>query len=264
MKLPMPIRLDGKVYTDAKLQTPAASAVANARREGERGDPYMAIAEWCAGCVEFLDGPDGETRDVKRAMKAAPWKTAVAIALYGRAEMADDDGISSVVKCPDCGERQRLEKGEEADLRDRLYALDVGYLDGDGPVSVEMKEPVSLTLKSRGVEEEVLVSSVAVGFPTLTDCSRAWAASQRDEGRAQLYTLAEALVAVNGRDLSPAEKATFGKVVFERMKMPDIGAISDAINGYGIKSEVERYCQACGFSWKEDVNVMGFFASALR
>lgn len=263
----MPIALDGKQYVEAELKEPTAEDVANARRKVKDGDPYFAVAEWCAGCVESLSGPDGEIidkSDVRRAMRQAPWWTAATLAVYGRAAMNDDDGISGPVKCPECGKKWRREVDEEGeDYRDHLYALPIKYVDDPGPVTVKIKSPVTVTLRRGEDSEEVKVSEVTLRRPTVADCSRAQRVMGDDDAGAQAAVLAEALTAVNGEELSSSMRSALASTVMKRMKVTDLMAVSDAVNDYGIDPEVRRTC-SCGASWTEEVDVMGFFASALR
>jgi hypothetical protein len=150
------------------------------------------------------------------------------------------------------------------DTRERIYDLPVAILDSQDPVEMVLRTPVKLVKRSREGEEIQEVERVLVRYPTLAECSRAHQVVGGDDSRMQIAILAEALVAVNGVELSAAEKATFGKTIFEKMSVTDSTNLSKLLGRYGIDPRVTRTCLECGEEWEDEVNVMGFFGSALR
>lgn len=250
------------------VREPTAGDIANAKREADRGDAYSAMVEWCAGCIESLSG-DGEIIsrvDVRRAARALPFTSAMALAVAAKAEMDGDDGVSSVEECPYCGARDRRDRreadGEVIDSRDHVLELPVRCLpDGAGlTVSYDLQVPIEVTRRDTG-EVAASVRSVTVRYPTLGDCSRA---SKADGAEAQLAILAEALEEVDGEPVSAAWKSTFGRAAFRQMKARDVNALSALLREYGMDPRVTRTCRSCGMEWDSEVNVMGFFASGLR
>lgn len=268
MLLPLPIELDGKLYTEAKLKSPTAGSIADAKREADRGESYQAIIEWCAGCVEEFSGVLGETLDIKRAIKNAPFVTALAIALFGRAFMEGDDGLKTTVTCPACGKRRKLERreedGEVTDTRDHLYELPMKRLENPGLITTKLTRPVVIHLKNRDQEEDYTVREVTMHYPTIGDCVRAARSTMGDDARTQFAIMAESLEAIDGDPVSSSSRATFGRVIFEKMDAMDSYKISEAMNEFGLDPVVTRSCFSCGEEWEEEVNVRSFFDSALR
>lgn len=270
MKLPLPVDVDGTTYTEAVLRMPEARTVADSKRESTRGDSFAALIEWVAGSIKELTG-DGkalaERADVKRAARAMTFETALAVALYSMAAMKKDDGISSTVECPSCGAKVRRERkevdGEEIDTRDHLQDLSISYGEGHELIAIDLDQPVEILKK--GTEEPIITATqLTFRVPTMGDCSRANGRVSGDQDRLQLAIEAEALVAVNGEEMSSSWKATFAMLLVERMTIPDANRVGKALKGFGIDPTVERRCFACQEEWEEPVNVMGFFASGLR
>jgi hypothetical protein len=268
MKLPVPVELDGRLIWDAELREPTAGDIASARREADQGKAYQAMAEWCAGCVESLDGGRVSSRqDVRRAARALPFVSAMALAVAAKVEMDGEDGISSVEDCPYCGTRRqavRVERdGEVEDTRDHIRDLRVRLMPEGAPASVtyELQSPVEVRRRDND-ELVVEVRSVTVRYPTLADCARA--SSGGDDSRAQIAILAEALESVNGEPASAAWKSSVGRTAFERMKARDVNALSALLRQYGMDPKVGRTCARCGMEWDSEVNLLGFFGSALR
>lgn len=268
MRLPVPVELDGRLIWDAELREPTAGDIAAARREADQGRAYLAMAEWCAGCLESLDGGRVSSRqDVRRAARALPFVTAMALAVAAKAEMDGDDGVSSVEDCPYCGHRRQAVRrevdGEVEDTRDHVLDLPVRELPEGAPTSVthELASPVEVRRRDREDEVVAEVRSVTVRYPTLNDCARA--STGGDEAKSQIAILAEALEAVNGEPVSASWRSTVGRVAFERMKARDVNALSSSLRRYGMDPRLDRACARCGMEWKSEVNLLGFFGSAL-
>jgi len=272
MLLPIPIRLDGKVYDVVDIKQPTARDVANARMEVDRGDAHLAMMEWAIGCVREIQTLTGEAiselKDIRRAMRVCPYQSAIIISAYGRVEMTKDDGIESSSKCPKCGRKnifsQRDIDGEIVDRRDHLKSLGVIYVQNAEPFDFPLEYPITIIRETKDGRDDLEVQSITMNWPTLADCSKGYASAKAEPAFAENYTYANALVSVNGEEVSASFKATYGRLIFDKMLASDVMRLSDKMLSVGIESNVTRVCEHCGDSWDEQVNVMGFFASGLR
>lgn len=269
MRLPVPVEVDGEIYTDAKIGRAESLSIAKTTDEVNRGDMYTAILEWCAGVLEELSGDAGTITgaDLRRALRAMPFVSAYAIAMYGMAETKKDDTISGTYPCPKCktpvvAEMKEVD-GEIIDDADHLYTLDLATLDTprDG-ISIELKYPVTLTKRDSGeVIEEI--ASLVMDWPTLGQCIRAYQRCPDSDMRMQFLLYADSLRTVNGSDRNRAWREAMGVRLFEKMDAEDMAQISGMMKEYSVNASKERVCVKCHHRWEAPLDFANFFDSGL-
>lgn len=269
MRLPIPVEVDGEIYTDAKIGRAESLAVAKTTDEAKRGDIYSAILEWCAGVLEELSGDAGiiTGADLRRSLRAMPFESAYAIAMHGMAVTKKDDSISGSYPCPKCQTQVTAETkeidGEIIDDADHLYTLDIGTLDTpkDG-LAIELKYPV--ILKKRESEEVIEeVTSLVMEWPTLGQCIRAYQRCPDSDMRMQFLLYADALRSVNGTERNRAWKEAAGVRIFEKMDAKDTAQITAMMKQYSVNVSKERVCIKCHHRWEAPLDFGNFFASGL-
>lgn len=269
MKLPIPLRADGRLYTEVELTEATAGTVASTRAEAERGASYQALLEWCSGVVRTVTGPDGDVSDradVRRLVRLMPFESVMVIACMGMAKTKGDDSVPGAYECPQCGQQvivgKYQEDGEEVDTSDHLGAIDYQVAeDPDDGISFTPSRPVEIMRRDGDVAE--VIESVALNWPTLGMCIRAQQRHADDDSKLQSAVYAEALRAVNAKPVTAAWRSTYGDLIFQRMLVRDSIALNREMKRYSLQTSVERVCMKCRKRWSSEIDLRGFFASGL-
>jgi len=271
MRLPIPVQVDGKVFTDVKVKEANAGVVADTRREAESGAIYSSLLVWCVGVVEEISSEDETITDlseIKRIVRMMPFESAYALACYGMAETKGDDSIPGVYECPKCKATVRAEKyeedGEEIDNTDHLKLIEYEVCDRpqDG-ISISLDKPVEIKRRDNGEVQET-IESISMDYPTIGQCIRAHQKTPDDDSKMQFVLYADSVKLVNGQKPNPNWKTSYGDITFSRMSMRDLSKITDALKKYAIDTRVERVCLKCHNRWKADIDLNGFFGSGLK
>lgn len=290
MRLPVPIFSKEKIYTEGEVDAPEAGLIASTLNVMEKTrDDYTALLTWISGCIKSLKTQEGDVVEeparLKQIIRKASYKTAEYATIQSLLQIHDDDEIEGIYNCPRCSEQIIAEKitedgdvisdtldyvsqfpvlfmgtTEEDDLPDN-YEYDGAELSNEVIHTFE-KPPTIKTGKG-----EVEVVSIEFEYPTIQHCINAFQKTgQRDKSRLQFQIYVEALTKVNGEEVDSKWKNTYGMQIFNKIRgvRGDLSEIFRKGGKYGIDNRVHKTCHNCGKEWKEKVNPMLFFASALQ
>lgn len=271
MDLPIPIISGGKIYHALSIKKPTPGVIADTKQDGEESY-YHAVQTFIQGCVTEIHGADGAVHTdrnfIKPLIALLPWRSAVYVAIKVMSLMSEDDGIEGVYECPRCQKQTIAEANHRAGLDTRDFIKNFPLTIMDPKVykeryAVELEEPVRLKVG----EETLELSRFEFRWPNLSDCIRAAArVGVKDEIRLQLNIYAEAMVSVNGEEIEPKFKITYGSWIMENLPdvIRDVNAINEPQEQYGLDPRAQKTCKGCGKTWKALVNTSNFFVSGLQ
>lgn len=281
MKLPIPV-ISGKnvVYRDVELDSPSGGLIANTQNILENvGNSYTALQTWVSGCVTSIGSEENEVtgkQEIKSMIRKMAYKSVELIAIKSILTINDDDEIEGIYECPRCGmeiiAERKMEDGEEiSNTADYVSDMEIKYIEDDTVTfSHDLEIPVEFEQGlpgSDGGHPIETVESITFHYPTLGDCIDSFSETGKtDKTRLQYRIYSKAIEEINGNKVDKKWKRRFGVPMFNKMKgiKSDLIAIFNMGNEYGLNQEVEKRCPKCGKLWKEPVNTMNFFASALR
>lgn len=123
---------------------------------------------------------------------------------------------------------------------------------------------LNLEIKKTGEVLET-VESFTIKYPVLNDCIIAGRNMREgQEIRVQINIYIQSIIKVNGQSVERKWGATWGKLLFEELYPSDIEQISNELQKYGLKKEIERICNNCGKVWEAPVNTSNFFVLGLQ
>ena len=261
IKLPIPIRYNGKKLYNVTLKKPTAGVLSETNKAVESGNRYKALQVCIAGCIESIE--DIKDRlEIRNAVGGLTYKAAeYVIAQISCARNNGDDGIEGFYKCPRCGEAKVCEQTPEGDNRDHYNALPLKETD-EIFFTVDLDAPVAV----HAVEGDPggTVNSLSMTYPTLNDCSVAYGkAGDKESVRFQLSVYNEALTAINGEEIDVKYRNRYGMTLFDRLEIDDLKKISRAIDSAGVSTRVKKVCK-CGREFEVILNPLDFFDSSLR
>jgi hypothetical protein len=263
MKLPMPVIISDKKYTEVELKEASAEIVANVVKDVDRGAFYDALLTWCVGVIDYFvtdnDEQISDKSEVRQIARSLPFLSAYAVTMYGMAKTQNKDEIRGKYLCPDCGTAVFV--NDDTGL-DSLSELEILYIDDPKPIEIKLSTPVKIYDKSDKLLYEI--ESITMNYPTLKDCIKGFSQYPDDTGRMQFATYSEALATVNGQVQTPAWHATFGVMLFGKMRFRDIDTIGTSISKYGVVTTRERVCPKCFSHWDAEVDLYAFFGSGLK
>jgi ssDNA-binding Zn-finger/Zn-ribbon topoisomerase 1 len=288
MKLPIPIISSSEnIYTNVEIERPESGHIINADNIIKRtGNSYEALLSWISSCTISISSESNEITNrtqIRSMLKKAAYKNAELIGIEAILLINDDDEIEGVYNCPRCDTQiiaeRKIEDGEEIyNTADYVSQLKRIYVDEEknpeiynsGLFPHEFKFPVNLGEgRSPGNDLPPIteVESIVFHYPTLNDCIGAYnEIGGRDKSRLQFKIYAKAIEKINGMDVNTKWKSTFGVPLFNKIKgiKEDLIEIMDKGNEFGLANYVNKRCPNCEKEWKESINNMNFFGSALR
>lgn len=279
-KLPIPIQLNGKIYSSVDIDAPTAGVLADTKKVADSGDRFTATLTFLTGCVSAIIGDENEISEkiqIKSALRQIPYRSAEVLALKSILQIHSDDGIEGLYICPRCQNKviaQVVEENGEIimDTRDFIGNLDIAYMtDYVSNFEINFSEPVvvinALTKEvvlDYKTQRPVGMNKVTMNHPTLAHCIEAQAKQGgADEMRLQYRIYVEAISEIDGMPVEKQFKEKYGMMLFEKIKnINDIGDIAKKVHEYGIDRHVKKVCPNCAKEWKAVVNTSNFFESA--
>lgn len=271
-KLAIPVHAHGKIYTEVDVKEPTSGAVANMKREADKGNLYAALLSMSRDCVVEIRDVDGgavtEKKERGEILRKMPYRSHDQVIIDALLANGQDSGTEGVYPCPRCSEKiiaeRRVDKETGEVIEDTLDYLDTL------PVifSPEEEEPVFAVELSDMVEipGHGPVLGLKFRYPTIGDCVTAFKrVGGKDSAKLQFSIFREALIAVDGVEVDLKWKNRWGDYLFTHFVSAkrDLNAISEMDNRYGIQYGVERVCPECGKEFVSEVDTSNFFASAL-
>jgi len=263
MRLVIPIFQGGSPISSVNFCQPSPGALADVSNAAENGNYYEAVRSFVAGSIQDVDDQPVDRQRAKAVAGAMPFQSAMQAIIEISKAIKGDDAVSGVYECPECGEKNYAQKKGDIDLRDHTDDLERIYMEGqEETFAVDLETPAEV----QDIKGEILtsVSKLHFRWPTLNDCVKCAAMSQRDKNRLQMAIFAECIVKCNNDTPDAKWKNRYGKLIFERMDLGDYKRITAAFNRYRINLEVARVCRDCDSPFEEEINVRSFFVSALR
>lgn len=274
MQLPIPIFYKDKIYDECEIDQPeSGDIVSTVNAIDKNGDTYTSLIIWLASAITALIS-DGERIEdkvrIKSLLKWMHYKTAEYITIQSLLLIHDDDEIEGIYSCPRCDNQIIAEKVVEdgltiSDTVDYVSQLKVDYMeDYEQTFFHNMEKPVDIMNNNQPIET---IENVDFYYPTMNHCINAFARTgARDKARVQLRIYAEAIQKINGNEVDNKWRNNFGIYFMNKIRnmKGDLMEIFKKGREYGLDPTVKKECNDCGKEWKEQVNPMNFFASALR
>lgn len=267
MKLPKAIFIDDKIYTDIEVKRPRGIVISEAQRLASDGDYYSSMYQFILGCtISVLSENEiiEDSQQLKRIIRAMPYRSAEYIAIQIMLMVDPKDDIEGIYYCPRCGKETIAELKDDIDTRDKISNLEVTidtensktiYHNLIAPVIVQSKKDNSIVIQ---------VDSIEIRTPTLNDCILTTKQTSLTGGlEFQIVLYKNCLEKVNGEIATSKFQAEWGTYVFHQMDTDDLKAIFEPIKQYGMQSAVEKRCMKCGKVWEATVNTTNFFVSGL-
>lgn len=264
MKLLVPIKYNGKVYTNYELGRLKGGVVADATEELQSGGDFSAMHTLVSGCLKSLSTDSGEeiTSGFDSVVRHAPIQAIEILSL----ELLTKDknpGIEQISICPRCKDRVIYEDDKDGSHKALYFDdLEILPLTGDQSISIDLEEEVNIRKKDGEILKSI--SSITLRYPTINDGIKGSSKVSETKGTRRQYAIyAEALTHINGEDAS-SDKKVWGTFILERMCFSDLEKISTALRNVGIKKTVNRECLKCGKKWESPIDLSGFFESGLQ
>lgn len=246
MKLPIRIEFDGDVIEDAELREMSGADIAEVKKIGQNGDTYSAFLAFAVCCTKSLGDIEDKAR-IREAYKVATFDTVYAVAVQG---MALTRGITQIegkylCKCGNIIDHT----GEFADPLPEYDSID------NTDVSVDI-EKVEITNKKTG---ELLISAenIEMRRPTVDDSIKAFRKFPDDDTEMQFEVYKNCLKSIDGRAITDKERSAFGDLLFKKMRLTDLNALSNAlVQDFG---KTECVCMKCKRRWKAPLDLTNFF-----
>ena len=275
-KLPVPIFVGGRKYTECEYLPPTGGVLANVSKVGRSRDYFSALRTFLIGCIKLFMDADGniveDSIQLKSLISKMPTRTADSLSSIILVENNDgEDSIEGIYSCPRCGTKiiaeEKVLDGMTIDTCDHVSDLKTGYYEGEtDEISVELSKPVIFYNENN---KEVLreINSFKMRFPTLEDGINAFMKyGGKDEVRLQFQMFVNALISVDDEPVDTKWKNSWGMMMFENIKSvkKDLGQITGVIKQYGLNPEVEKHCTDCEKDFMVTVNTTSFFVRALQ
>lgn len=271
MRLPLPCKINGKLYTHAEVKRPTSGTLADVTKMIDADKKFEAARILVCGIVTELSGEAGAITDkvaLKGAIPKLPYKSIEFLATQAQLlTKPEADLIEGVYYCPRCSYRIISEysntDGVEIDTRDRLSAQPCDCAEEVEEVLWELESSVDII---NDVDKSVLytVNNMTFRHPTLEDAIRASQKySKTDRVRMQYGIYLECLTHINGEEADAKFKANYGMYVFNNIPSPeDLQVLTGKMQKYGINPYVSKECPDCGKQFKVVLQTTGFFGSA--
>ncbi len=267
IQLPIPMSYQGKSIGEISISPLTGSVIADTKKIMDEGMAYEAMRIMVAGCTESI-GEATDRPQIREILRRMTYKSAEYVLIKILTLEQNDNKIEGSYPCPHpaCGGKVlcQFNEDESLDTSDDISDLEVVRAgENESSFDYDLLDPV--TIETGDGEEPINVSSVAINFPTLNDCSMALRKrGQNDHVRLQMGIYQEALTKVGGHEVDTKWKNRYGLRMFEKMKGPDLRALSKEVDKYGLKTELEKHCLKCGTMFHVELDTANFFASALR
>lgn len=262
MKLPVPFWVGNRLYAEAEFKRPMGGAIADAKRAADDGNPYLCMILFAAGGVASLvseEHTEDDPGQIRSAIREAPYCTAEWLGFQVLSLLKRDAPVEVNLSCR-CGKQWTEESPALSDLP--VAGYEPG--EGEGPVPepvVELSYPVELGAK----DWAQTVGSIKFKVPTIEACSKALKKmGLADKTRFSFVAWAESILLVDGREVDPKWRNTWGLPLFERMDAEDADKVAKALGAFGVESTFPVRCPKCGRTWDAEVPTEDFFGSALR
>ncbi len=274
MKLPDVIIKDGSVFDECDLIRPVTGVLADTYSAYERtSNPHTALRVLTSGCIGALMGDKTltERSQINAHLKKAPYKSIELVALKGLVSIRkqEDNVIEGIYSCPmpGCNEKIQVEKiatDEGSNWEDLDHFNDLKIVecsDKSNFFDYDLAYPVRLNT-SEGERE---INSLKFHRPYIVDCEKAEErVGANDKGRIQLVTYGLCIEEVNGQAVDDTFRNKYGGTIFDRIDPTDTEAIFKEGRKYGLQSYLNKQCPSCAKKWRQIVNPISFFVSALQ
>lgn len=246
MKLPIRIEYNGDVIEDAELCEMSGADIAEVKKIGQNGDSYSAFLAFAVCCTKSL-GDLEDKAQIREAYKTATFDTVYAVALQG---MALTRGVTEIegrylCKCGNIIEHI----GEYADPLPEYESVD------NTDITLGINK-VEISNKKTG---ELLMSVESIGMrrPTVEDSIRAFRKFPDDDSEMQFEIYKNCLKSVDGNEFTDKDKASFGDLIFKKMKLSDLNRLSSVlVQDFG---KTECVCMKCKRRWTTSLDLTNFF-----
>lgn len=273
MKLPVPIFLDDRIYTDCEYRKPKAGPITTAYEEAQKGHVFSAMVEFISGGLKSLSDTNGNSIDnpveLKKMIKQMPYVSGETLAIKIMTTLNKNDVLEGVYQCPRCDKPHIDDFNPELgiDNRDRVDDLKIKIMDPENytnEIRIEPEEPVHLYNKNTG-EVIQTINSFTVRQPTFNDCIVAGNNMiDGQEVRAQIRIYIKSLIRINDEPIEKNWAGIYGQLLFKNLYPEDIEAIGVELQKNGIDRRVKKICNHCGREWEPLVNTSNFFVSGLQ
>lgn len=246
MKLPTRICHEDMTIEDVELREVSGSDIAEVKRIGQGGDIYSAFLSFAVACTKSL-GDIEDKGKIRELYKKATFDSVYAVAVFGMAYTRNIDKIEGRYACK-CG----AVVDHTGDFADPLPVYD-----SVDPVDVSVTiDPIQITNSKTG---EVIMSAetLVLRIPTVEDCIKAFRRYPDDETLMQFEVYKNCLKSIDGREISEKDRASFGDLLFKKMRLSDLNKLSEiVIKDFGT---TECVCMKCKRRWSAPLDLTNFF-----
>ena len=246
MKLPIRIRYEGEDIEDVELREMSGADIAEVKRVSANGDMYTAFLTFAVSCTKSLGGIE-DRQTIKEIYKGALFDTVYAVAIAGMALTRGIDVIEGTYKCK-CGAIVE-HIGEFADPLPQYEPQD------SDDVSFECDE-INITNSKTG-STIFSCSKILMRRPTVQDLIKAYRKFPDDEAYMQFETYKNCIIQVDGKDISEKDRNAYGDMIFKKMSLGNLRALTQALNVPVGKTEC--VCLKCKRRWVADLDLTNFF-----
>lgn len=256
MTLPIAIHVDGQIYTTAEFKEATAGDIAKVRKVGENGDIYSAFLAWaCATCQSIDDVTD--ENEIKKILRFAPFETVYAVAVWGMAKTRGVDTVEGRYKCPTCG----VIVDHTGEYADSIFSLEVESTEDESAI-IDLDQSVEIKNAKTGEVIEK-IETLQMKYAILDDLIKAYHRYPDDESKMQFEVYKNSIVAVNDKPADNSWRASYGDLIFQKMKYTTINRIGKVLSKYSF-GQVECACMKCKQRWITKVDLTNFFDSEVE
>lgn len=279
MKLPIPIytqRISGDsvIITQADLKEMSTAGIADTKKLIKKGQVNQAIHNWISEGIASFISADGEIitekAEIRKISYDMPIRTAEMLAAYICIELGIEDAIEGYYECPRCHKPIISELSNDDDTRDHIGDLKHIFMEVfTDRVTLKLSSKVQLKGKSTVTKQESVydVEEVTILHPTLKhsiSASGKYGVDNDDDIRRQCAIYTEALIQINGEDISAADKVLSGMKIFTSLNKTDMRRLGIEVSKYGLGNTISKTCTKCHKTWECSIDTSNFFASAVE
>jgi len=217
--------------------------------------------------VGIIDDP----KNIRLMVGDLPYQTAEQLAIEIVNQISpENDGIEGLYQCPRCNNQLLCAEDIERDIDTRDFLRTMKRIcrpdEEDNFINMTLSESVEIRTDDARNELEEEFKSFRLRYPTLNDCIKAEElVGRKNTGKLQHSIYKQALVSVNGQPVDRKWKGIYGDMFFRTIKDPmDLVKLSKKLDKYGIERDREKRCPKCEKVWKAQVDITGFFYTALE
>lgn len=268
-RLPVPIFLNEKLYTEINFKKPTGNVIAQTKDLVDNSGVYLAMRDFIFGCAESLVIDDGSEITDGVSLKSLVFKMPIKSAEYIAQEIMiyyynGEDFIEGIYYCPFCNTKSVARLTDDSDTRDRISDLEVNFCDGKPEnIDIQFDKPLEIDIKN----DIYNISNITIKIPTLENHHNAYVKyGDNNLVRYQLAVYADCLVKINGIDVDQYWKESYNIKIFN--ESDELKHITDTIgknmNCFGVDPRLKKFCKKCSEVWQPVINTSNFFGSALQ